>query len=84
MREPIYLEQLIPYSDIKEFGITSKTLIKGQKADDPQQLLEIKDNDQVISAYLVSRTIKIQKGFTRRQTLEEYAKLNNKRVVYIP
>ncbi len=84
MREPVYLEQLIPYSDIKEFGITSKTPIKGQKADEPQQLLEIKDNDQVISAYLVARAIKIQKGFTRRQTLEEYAKLNNKRVVYIP
>ena len=52
--------------------------------DEPQQLLEIKDDDKVIAAYLSARSIKAQRGFTRRQSLEEYAKLNNKRVVYIP
>ena len=83
-REPAYLEQLIPYSDLKEYNITSKTPIKYKHAaEQPQQLLEIKDDEKVIMAYLLARSIKIQKGFTKRQTLEEYAKLNNKRVVYI-
>jgi hypothetical protein len=82
-REPIYLEQLIPHSDLKEYNITSKTPIKCKHPEEPQQLLEIKDNDRVILEYLTARSIKIQRGFTRRQTLEEYAKLNNKRVIYI-
>jgi len=82
-REPAYLEQLIPPSLLKEFNITSKTPIKYKKQDEPQQYLEIKDDDQVIAAYLAARSIKLQRGFTKRQTLEEYAKLNNKRVVYI-
>jgi hypothetical protein len=82
-REPAYIEQLIPYSDLKEFNITSKTPIKYKVPEEQQQLLEIKDDDKVIAAYLAARSIKIQKGFTRRQTLEEYAKLNKKRVVYI-
>jgi hypothetical protein len=82
-REPVYLEQLIPYSDLKEYNITSKTQIKYKKAEEPQQLLEIKDDDKVISAYLLARSVKNQRGFTKRQTLEEYAKLNNKRVVYV-
>jgi hypothetical protein len=83
-REPAYLEQLIPYSDLKEYNITTKTPIKYKHAiEEPQQLLEIKDDDKVITAYLLARSIKSQKGFTKRQTLEEYAKLNNKRVVYI-
>jgi hypothetical protein len=74
---------LIPYSDIKEFNITSKTPIRYARQEEPQRLLEIKDSDQVIAAYLAARAIKIQKGFTRRQTLEEHAKLNNQRVVYV-
>jgi hypothetical protein len=82
-REPAYLEQLIPYSDLKEHNITSKTPIKYKKPEEPQLLLEIKDDDKVIAAYLAARSIKNQRGFTKRQTLEEYAKLNNKRVVYI-
>jgi hypothetical protein len=82
-REPAYLEQLISYSDCKEFNITSKTPIKYKMRETPPQLLEIKDDDRVIGAYLVARSIKIQRGFTKRQTLEDYAQLNNKRVVYI-
>jgi hypothetical protein len=82
-REPIYLEQLISHSDLKTYNITSKTQIKYNTPDEPQQLLEIKDDDKVIAAYLAARLIKNQRGFTKRQTLEEYAKLNNKRVVYI-
>lgn len=83
-REPAYLEQLIPPSVLKEYGITSKTQIKNfSLPEEPQQLLEIKDDERVIAAYLAARSIKPQKGFTRRETLEEYAKLNNKRVVYM-
>jgi len=82
-REPIFLEQLIPYSDLKEYNITSKTPIKCKVIELPQQLLEIKDNDRAIGAYLGARSIKVPKGHTKRHTLEEYAKLQNKRVVYI-
>ena len=82
-REPAYIEQLIPYSDLKEYNITSKTPIRSPLIEKEQQLLEIKDSDKVIAAYLAARSVKIQRGFTKRQTLEEYAKLENKRVVYI-
>ena len=82
-REPAYIEQLIPYSDLKEYGITTKTPIRTSLLEQEQRLLEIKDNDKVIAAYLAARSVKIQRGFTKRQTLEEYAKLENKRVVYI-
>jgi hypothetical protein len=82
-REPAFLEQLISPSDLKELNITSKTPIKYKSVEEPQQLLEIKDDDRVIAAYLIARSIKILKGFTKRHTLEEYAKLNNKRVVYV-
>ena len=82
-RKPAYIEQLIPYSDLKEYNITSKTPIKTPLLEQEQRLLEIKDNDKVIAAYLGARSVKIQRGFTKRQTLEEYAKLENKRVVYI-
>jgi hypothetical protein len=84
MREPAYLEQLIPYADLKEFNITSKTPIRCKAAEEPQRLLEIKDDDRAIATYLAARSVKSQRGFTKRQTLEEYAKLNNKRVVYMP
>ena len=83
-REPVYLEQLISYSYIKEYNITTKTPIKYKTVEEQQQLLEIKDCDKVILAYLAARSIKIQRGYTKKQTLEEYAKLNNKRVIYIP
>lgn len=82
-REPVFIEQLISYSDLKEYNIVSKTPIKYNKTEEPQQLLEIKDDDKVIAAYLLARSIKNQRGFTKRYMLEEYAKLNNKRVVYI-
>ena len=82
-REPAYIEQLIPYSDLKEYNITSKTLIRTPLLEQEQRLLEIKDSDKVIAAYLAARSVKIQRGFTKRQTLEEYAKTENKRVVYI-
>ena len=82
-REPAFVEQLIPPSILKEFNITTLTPIPYSKREEPQSLLEIKDNDKVISTYLSARAIKAPKGCTKRHTLEEYAKLNNKRVIYI-
>ena len=82
-RKPAYIEQLIPYSDLKEYNITSQTPIRTSLLEQEQRLLEIKDSDKVIAAYLAARSVKIQRGFTKRQTLEEYAKIENKRVVYI-
>jgi hypothetical protein len=82
-REPAYIEQLIPYLDLKEYNITTKTPIKSQLIEKELRLLEIKDSDKVIAAYLAARSVKIQRGFTKRQALEEYAKIENKRVVYI-
>jgi hypothetical protein len=82
-REPAYLEQLIAPSELKEFGITSRTPIKYTKPEEPQQLLEIQDDDRIIQTYLAARSIKIQKGFSKKDVLEEYAKLQNKRLVYI-
>ena len=84
-RKPAYIEQLIPYLDLKEYNITSKTPIRAPllEQEQEQRLLEIKDSDKVIASYLAARSVKIQRGFTKRQTLEEYAKLENKRVVYI-
>jgi hypothetical protein len=83
-REPVYIEQLIPYSELKQYNITSRTPIKKSAVHEVEpRLLEIKDNDKVIMAYLMARSIKIQRGFTKKQVLEEYAKISNKRVVYI-
>jgi hypothetical protein len=84
MREPIYVEQLIPPSELKIYNITSRTPIStSYQKEEPQQLLEIKDNDKVIAAYLSARSIKVSKGGVKRHVLEEYAKQQNKRLVYI-
>ena len=80
-REPTYLEQLVPPSYLKEFNITSKTPLN-YKLEEPQQLIEIKDNDKLIVAYLSARSIK-SVAKDARQKLEEYSKLHNKCVVYI-
>lgn len=83
-REPVYLEQLIPPSELKELGITTKTPIKYKASEDtPPALIEIKNDDKVFAAYLAARGFKIPKGYTKKRALEEYAKLNSKRVVYL-
>jgi hypothetical protein len=82
-REPVYIEQLIPPSDLKRYNITTLTPIPQHTVEKPPQLLEIKDNDKVIAAYLSARSIKTLKGFTKRKMLEEYAKQQNKRIVFI-
>ena len=81
--EPAYVEQLLPPSYLSEFKITTRTPIQGPREEEPPRLLEIQDNDKVIAEYLSARSVKSRKGATKRQTLEEYAKLQNKRVVYV-
>ena len=81
--EPIYVEQLIPPSELRERNITTLTPLPPKRAEEPPQLLEIKDDDKVIAEYLSARSIKVTKGFTKRHTLEEYAALQKKRLVYI-
>ena len=81
--EPIYVEQLIPPKELKERSITTLTPLPKKQVEEPPQLLEIKDNDKVIAEYLSARSVKVTKGFTKRQILEEYAALQKKRVVYI-
>ena len=92
--EPIYIEQLLSPSDREEYHITSRTLLPKQIREDPPQLLEMEDNDKVIAAYLAARSIKLQKKLSKNQktssktltlryTLEEHAKLNKMRVVYV-
>jgi len=76
------MEQLISPSDLKEFKITTRTPIPIFIRDEPQQILEIHDNDKAIAAYLSARSIK-GKGSNKRRILEEYAETNHKRVVYI-
>jgi hypothetical protein len=83
-RKPAYLEQLIPPSELDNLGIKTKTPIKYKEKDEPQQLIEIKDDERVITAYLQSHSLKVSRKVRENKlTLEEYAKLNNKRVVYI-
>lgn len=82
-REPAFLEQLVDPSDLKKYNITSLTPIPLSTPEKPQQILEIKDNDKVIAAYLAARSVKVLKGFTKRRMLEEYAKQQNKKIVYI-
>jgi len=77
------MEQLICPSDLKEYGITSRTLITEHVPEDEPQLLEIADNDKTIAAYLSAHSIKSIKGYTKRRLLEEYAESIHKRVVYI-
>jgi len=80
--EPCYLEQLISASDLKSFGITSRTPLPMQQDKTEEQILEIQDNDTVIAAYLAARSIKMRKGCTKKHILEEYAETIHKRVVY--
>jgi hypothetical protein len=81
--EPVYVEQLISPSELREYGITSKTPLPVHRKEEPPQLLEIQDNDKAIAAYLSARSIKSIKGYTKRRLLEQYAESINKRVIYL-
>uniref|UniRef100_A0A6C0KUD6 CCHC-type domain-containing protein n=1 Tax=viral metagenome TaxID=1070528 RepID=A0A6C0KUD6_9ZZZZ len=78
--EPCFVEQLIPHTLLKEYNITSRTPLPLRKNEEPQRLLEIQDDDRVITAYLAARSIKSK---NKRHALEEYARQQNMRLVYI-
>jgi hypothetical protein len=78
--EPCFIEQLIPPTLMKEYNITSRTPIPLTKKEEPPRLLEIMDDDRVIAAYLSARSIKSK---NKRHALEEYARKQNMRVVYL-
>jgi hypothetical protein len=82
-REPAFVEQLVPPTELQEFNITSLTPITYLRPETPPQLLEIKDDDRVITAYMLAQSIKVPKGYTKKQAMEQDAKLKNKRVVYL-
>jgi len=80
--EPAFVEQLIPFTELLQHRIYTRTPLEEVK-DEPVRRLEIKNNSKVISAYLSARGIKSVKGKTKQQLLEEYAALDNRRVVYV-
>lgn len=82
-REPAYVEQLVPPTELQEYNITTLTPITYSRSDTPPQLLELKDDDRVITAYIVAQSIKVPKGFTKKQVIEQDAKRKNRRVVYL-
>jgi hypothetical protein len=70
---------------MKEYGITTRTLLPASGVkEEPPRLLEIEDNDRIIATYLSVHSVKPVKGCTKRHLLEEYAKVNHMRVVYVP
>lgn len=80
---PVYVEQLVGVGDLLEFGIRTKTPLPLREEKEPvQQLLEIKDNDPAIIAFLQSKGIKPGKKGLLRVQLESYAKTEKLRVVY--
>ncbi len=82
-REPAFVEQLVPPTELQEYNITSLTPITYTKPETPPQLIEIKDDDRVITAYMIAQSIKVPKGYTKKQALEQDAKLRNRRIVYL-
>lgn len=81
--EPRYVEHLIPSYDHKKGNSTTRTSIHRHISDESQPILEIKDDDRVIAAYLAARSIKVTKSRNKKHSLEEYAKTQNKKVIYI-
>ena len=86
--EPCYVEQLIPSSLLKQYNITTQTLLPTVKppVESTRGFLEIKDDDKVIRAFLVARGQigpRTENSTMIRDALMKYAKAENKRLIYI-
>lgn len=84
---PVYLEQLIAPSDRIAFEIQSRTPLHGcasaSVAAEERGVIEIKNNDAAITAYLAAHSLRVPRKSAKRQVLEEYASKLGKRIVYV-
>jgi hypothetical protein len=79
-REPAFKEQLEPYESIK----TTTTRTPILYIDSPQKIIELKDTEENIVAYLQNEGIKIKpKKNAYKEQLEDYVKISKKRLVYM-
>lgn len=86
--EPCYVEQLVPASLLKYYGITTNTLLPDIKPPkkNPERFLEIKDDIKIIKAFLVSRSIigpRMEDATKLRDALILYAKRENLRLIFM-
>lgn len=81
------MEQLIPYSLVQAYGITSHTpLAKGRTVQKPKHeaVLEIEDNDRAIRAVLMNYDIQPSgKMKENRRLLKQVADQLGRKLVYI-
>jgi hypothetical protein len=82
------VEQLIPCGLLKQYNITTQTLLPTVKSpvESTRGFLEIKDDDRVIRAFLVARGQigpRTENSTMIRDALMKYAKAENKRLIYI-
>jgi hypothetical protein len=79
-REPSFKEQLEPYESIK----TTTTRTPILYIDSPQKIIELKDTEENIVAYLQNEGIKIKpKKNAYKEQLEDYVKISKKRLIYV-
>lgn len=92
--EPCYVEQLLPASILKQYNITSKTLLP--TATPPEEttgttaatseFIEITNDDKIIKAFLVSRGLigpRTENSTLLRTALMNHAKAENKRLIFL-
>jgi hypothetical protein len=83
--EPCFVEQLVPPSLLKEYGITTRTpLPPPRDPSPPKRLIEILDDDEVIANFLSARSVKRRKGESLRNALQRFAAVDQRRVIYMP
>jgi len=88
--EPCYMEQLIPVNLLKQFNITSKTLLPTttlpSETEPSSGFLEITNDDKIIKAFLISRGLigpRTENSILLRDVLMKYAKTENKRLIFM-
>jgi hypothetical protein len=83
--QPCFVEQLVPPSLLKEYGITTRTpLPPPRDPSPPKRLIEILDDDEVITQFLLARSVKRRKGESLRGALQRFAAVDQRRVIYMP
>jgi hypothetical protein len=85
--KPCFLEQLIPFSLRELYNITTRTLLPDvMPYESKEGLLEIEDDPVLIRAYLQARQLIKNRQTSHalmRDILQQYAKEQNKRLVFI-